>query len=67
MRQLQKNTSMSDELITEREKVVKLTSQLGKSKGDVVFIKYKQQYITLQSKMTSLMQENEVLKNDKCH
>jgi cell division protein FtsB len=59
------NTSMSDELITEREKVVKLISQLGKSKGDVASLsKYKQQYIALQSKMTSLMQENEVLKND---
>jgi cell division protein FtsB len=59
------NTSMSDELITEREKVVKLISQLGKSKGDVASLaKYKQQYLALQTKMTGLMQENEVLKTD---
>ena len=59
------NTSMSDELITEREKVVKLISQLGKSKGDVASLaKYKQQYLALQTKMNGLMQENEVLKKD---
>jgi cell division protein FtsB len=59
------NTSMSDELITEREKVVKLISQLGKSKGDVASLaKYKQQYLELQSKMNGLMQENELLKKD---
>jgi cell division protein FtsB len=59
------NTSMSDELITEREKVVKLISQLGKSKGDVAYLaKYKQQYLELQTKMNGLMQENELLKKD---
>jgi cell division protein FtsB len=59
------NTSMSDELITEREKVVKLISQLGKSKGDVASLaKYKQQYLALQTKMNGLMQENELLKKD---
>jgi hypothetical protein len=62
---LAENTFMSDELITEREKVVKLISQLGKSKGDVASLaKYKQQYLALQTKMNGLMQENEVLKKD---
>lgn len=59
------NTSMSDELIAEREKVVKLISQLEKSKGDVSSMsKFKQQYIGLQSKMTTLMQEIDVLKKE---
>jgi hypothetical protein len=31
---------MSDELIQERDKVVSLMSDLNKSKGDVVIIKY---------------------------
>ncbi|MBC7524033.1 MAG: hypothetical protein H7239_06310 [Flavobacterium sp.] len=59
------NTSMSDELIAEREKVVGLMSQLEKSKGDVASMsKYKQQFLGLQTKMNSLMQEVEVLKKD---
>lgn len=59
------NTSMSDELIAEREKVVGLMSQLEKSKGDTASMsKYKQQYIALQGKMNSLMQEVEVLKGE---
>ena len=59
------NTSMSDELIAEREKVVGLMAQLEKSKGDVSSMaKYKQQYLALQTKMTSLMQEVEVLKKE---
>lgn len=57
------NTSMSDELIAEREKVVGLMAQLEKSKGDVASLaKYKQQFLALQTKMNSLMQEVEVLK-----
>lgn len=57
------NTSMSDELIAEREKVVGLMAQLEKSKGDVASMaKYKQQFLTLQTKMNSLMQEVDVLK-----
>ena len=59
------NTSMSDELISEREKVVGLMSQLEKSKGDTASMaKYKQQFIALQGKMKSLMQEVEVLKGE---
>jgi predicted RNase H-like nuclease (RuvC/YqgF family) len=59
------NTSMSDELIAERDKVVKLISDLKKSKGDVNSLsKYKQQYIALDQKMKNLMQEVEVLKKE---
>ncbi len=54
------NTSMSDELIKERDKVVSLMSDLSKSKGDIS--KYKTQYIALQSNMKALMAENEGLK-----
>lgn len=57
------NTSMSDELIAEREKVVNLMSDLKKSKGDAASMaKYKSQFFALESKMKGLMQENEVLK-----
>ena len=39
------NTTMSDELIAEREKVVGLITQLEKSKGDVASLKkFKEQY-----------------------
>jgi FtsZ-binding cell division protein ZapB len=59
------NTSMSDELIAEREKVVGLMAQLEKSKGDKASMaKYKQQFIALQTKMTGLMQEVDVLKKE---
>lgn len=57
------NTSMSDELAVEREKIVTLISNLEKSKGDVNSLKkYRQQYNDLQVKMKSLMKEVEVLK-----
>lgn len=57
------NTSMSDELITEREKVVKLMEDLQKSKGDVASLaKYRDQFRALDNKMKGLMQEIEVLK-----
>jgi flavodoxin len=57
------NTSMSDELIEEREKVVRLMEDLKKSNGNAASMaKYKQQYEGLQTKMKSLMQEIEVLK-----
>lgn len=59
------NTSMSDELIAEREKVVNLMADLKKSKGDVASLaKYKSQYIALEAKMKTLIQENEGLKKD---
>ncbi|MEN9335413.1 MAG: hypothetical protein RLZZ500_400 [Bacteroidota bacterium] len=59
------NTSMSDELIAEREKVVQLMAQLEKSKGDANALrKYKEQYKSLEVKMKSLMQEVDVLKGE---
>jgi len=59
------NTSMSEELIAERDKVVKLMSELKKSKGDVASLsKYKQQYNNLEQKMRNLMAEVEVLKKE---
>ena len=56
------NTSMSDELIAERDKVVALMEKLKYSIGDVA--KYKKQYLGLESKMKSLIAENETLKKD---
>ncbi len=56
------NTSMSDELIAERDKVVALMEKLKYSNGDVA--KYKKQYLGLESKMKSLITENETLKKD---
>jgi regulator of replication initiation timing len=56
------NTSMSDELIAERDKVVALMEKLKYSNGDVA--KYKKQYLGLESKMKSLISENETLKKD---
>lgn len=59
------NTSISEELIAERDKVVKLISELKKSKGDVATLsKYKQQYNVLEEKMRDLMQQVDVLKKE---
>ena len=59
------NTSMSDELIAERDKVVKLMEELEKSKGDVKALqKYKQQAFALQSKNTELLAQVENLKKE---
>jgi hypothetical protein len=58
------NTSMSEELVKERDKVVQLMNAVEKSKGDVASLsKYKVQFIKLESNMKSLMAENEGLKN----
>lgn len=54
------NTSMSEELIKERDKVVNLMNDIDKSKGDLS--KYKSQYLKLESNMKVLMAENESLK-----
>ncbi|MBF2708460.1 hypothetical protein [Flavobacterium soyangense] len=54
------NTSMSDELIKERDKVVNLINEVNKSKGDVS--KYRSQYAKLEGNMKVLMAENEGLK-----
>ena len=56
------NTSMSDELIAERDKVVNLMEEVKRSKGDVASMsKYKQMYVNLESKNKSLLQQIEVL------
>ncbi|WP_310557952.1 hypothetical protein [Flavobacterium sp.] len=54
------NTSMSDELIKERDKVVNLMNDVSKSKGDAS--KYRAQYQKLESNLKVLMTENETLK-----
>jgi len=54
------NTSMSEELIQERDKVVNLMDELKRSNGDLS--KYKSQVRTLQNHMNELMKENEGLK-----
>lgn len=57
------NTSMSEELIAERDKVVKLMEELKKAKVDAgTLASYKKQIANLQSKMNDLIQENESLK-----
>ncbi|RXR32634.1 hypothetical protein EQG68_07340 [Flavobacterium piscinae] len=57
------NTSMSEELIAERDKVVKLMEELKKAKVDAgILASYKKQIANLQSKMNDLIQENESLK-----
>lgn len=62
---ISENTSMSDELIQERDKVVNLMSDLSKSKGDVASMsKYKTQFMALQGNMKVLMAENEGLKKE---
>lgn len=59
------NTSMSDELIAERDKVTKLMADLKAAKGDAASLrKYKDQYKQMEQKMRNLMQEVEVLKKD---
>ncbi|MFA9191052.1 hypothetical protein AAGV28_06675 [Flavobacterium sp. FZUC8N2.13] len=54
------NTSMSDELILERDKVVGLMDEVKKSKGDLSSFKTKMNL--LQNKMKAMMAENEGLK-----
>jgi hypothetical protein len=62
---ISENTSMSDELIQERDKVVSLMADLNKSKGDVASMaKYKKQFFALQNNMKALMAENEGLKKE---
>ena len=54
------NTSMSDELIQERDKVVALMDDLNKTKGDVS--KFRSQVQSMQGKMKVLIAENDELK-----
>ena len=56
------NTSMADELIVERDKVVKLLDEVRRAKNSGKSIDgYKQRYLELNSKMNSLIAENEGL------
>lgn len=58
------NTSVSDELIAEREKVVKLMADLKKSNGDVASLKkFQAQYNALNAKFNALVKENGLLKD----
>ena len=60
---ISENTSISDELIAERDKVEKLIQDLKASKGDNASLrKYKDQYKALEQRMNNLMAEVEVLK-----
>lgn len=60
---LEDNTTLSDDLEAEREKVINLIADLKKSKGDAVSMrKYRDQYNSLNSKMKTLMAENDTLK-----
>jgi cell division protein FtsB len=54
------NTSMSEELVAERDKVVQLMNDISKSKGDTS--KYKLEVSKLQDNLKVLMAENEGLK-----
>lgn len=60
---LEDNTTLSDDLEAEREKVINLIADLKKSRGDAASLqKYREQYFALDKKMKSLMAENESLK-----
>lgn len=57
---ISENTSMSEELLQERDKVVSLMDELKKSNGDMS--KFKNQISSLQGHMKELMKENDGLK-----
>lgn len=60
---LEDNTTLSDDLEAEREKVINLIADLKKSKGDAVSMrKYRDQYNSLNTKMKTLIAENDLLK-----
>lgn len=59
------NTSLSDELKAERQKVVELLEEVKKQKATSASLSgYKKRYQELESKMNSLILENEQLKAD---
>uniref|UniRef100_UPI00404AF044 hypothetical protein n=1 Tax=Flavobacterium sp. TaxID=239 RepID=UPI00404AF044 len=56
------NTTLSEELAVEREKILDLIKEVEKYKGDVASLqKYKNQYFALESKNKKLIVENERL------
>jgi hypothetical protein len=59
------NTTLTDEITVERDKVVALMADIKRSKGDIAAMaKYKKQYFALEAKMNTLIAENETLKKD---
>lgn len=59
------NTSMSEELIAERDKVQKLMEEVEKSKGDAQSLaRYKAEAAKLREKVAALMKDVEVLKQE---
>ncbi|MEO8235488.1 MAG: hypothetical protein ABI549_08755 [Flavobacterium sp.] len=59
------NTTLSDELISERDKIQQLMADIDKSKGDVVLMsKYKIEASTLKNKVSFLMKQVNVLKKE---
>lgn len=60
---ISENTSLSDELSAEREKLVQLKAELEKSQGDAAAMsRFKNDYLRLKREMDNLMKENDVLK-----
>lgn len=56
------NTSLSNELIAERDKVAKLIDEVKRSKGEVASLsQYRRKYNELQVKMNDLIKQNEQL------
>lgn len=59
------NTTLSDELVAERDRVQKLIADIEKSKGDVqAMAKYKEEALKLRGSIARLMKEVEVLKKE---
>ena len=58
-------TTLSEELIAERDKIVQLIAQIETEKGNVRSLqKYKSQYFALESKMKNMLADMDVLKKD---
>lgn len=59
------NTTLSDELVAERDRVQKLIADIEKSKGDAqAMAKYKDEALKLRGSIARLMKEVEVLKKE---
>jgi hypothetical protein len=58
-------TTLSEELIAERDKIVQLIAQIETEKGNVRSLqKYKSQYFALESKMKNMLADMDALKKD---
>lgn len=59
------NTTMSDELIAERNKITDLIAEVQKQKGNAAsLVKYKKMYFELESKMQTMIAEFDGIKNE---